>query len=87
MLRDTDTLQVMRFWGVGSIGGRTIDQLAWAAPLIAAGLATALTLSAWPDLIAAAGIAILNADSAGDILKAARTEWRAAKGAPETPVP
>ena len=39
------------------------------------------------DLIAAAGIAILNADSAGDILKAARTEWRAAKGAPETPVP
>ncbi|WP_307446738.1 MULTISPECIES: iron ABC transporter permease [Microbacterium] len=42
VLRDTDTLQVMRFWGVGSIGGRTIDQLSWAAPLIAAGLAIAL---------------------------------------------
>lgn len=42
VLRDTDTLQVMRFWGVGSIGGRTIDQLAWAAPLIALGLALGL---------------------------------------------
>ncbi|WP_334150496.1 FecCD family ABC transporter permease [Microbacterium sp.] len=38
VLRDAGTLQVMRFWGVGSIGGRTLDQLAWAAPLIAAGL-------------------------------------------------
>ncbi|WP_341941388.1 iron chelate uptake ABC transporter family permease subunit [Microbacterium sp. LWH10-1.2] len=38
VLRDLSTLQVMRFWGVGSIGGRTIDQLAWAAPLIVAGL-------------------------------------------------
>ncbi len=52
--------------------------------IIAAGLVTALTLSAWPDLIAAAGIAILNADSAADILKAARKEWRAAKAASET---
>ena len=47
--------------------------------IIAAGLLTALTLSPWPDLVAAAGIAILNADSAGDILRAARAEWRAAK--------
>lgn len=47
--------------------------------IIAAGLATALTLSPWPDLITAAGIAVLNADSAGDILRAARAEWRAAK--------
>ena len=38
VLQDHSTLQVMRFWGVGSIGGRTIEQLAWAAPLIAAGL-------------------------------------------------
>ncbi|KQZ22488.1 FecCD family ABC transporter permease [Microbacterium sp. Root553] len=38
VLRDLGTLQVMRFWGVGSIGGRTLDQLAWAAPLIATGL-------------------------------------------------
>ena len=38
VLRDHSTLQVMRFWGVGSIGGRTIDQLTWAVPLILAGL-------------------------------------------------
>lgn len=38
VLRDLGTLQVMRFWGVGSIGGRTLDQLAWAAPLILTGL-------------------------------------------------
>ena len=38
VLQSTSTLQVMRFWGVGSIGGRTIDQLAWAVPLITAGL-------------------------------------------------
>ncbi|MCJ2082538.1 cation transporter [Methylobacterium sp. J-090] len=50
--------------------------------IIAAGLFTAVTLSPWPDLIAAAGIAILNADSAGDILRAARAEWRAAKAMP-----
>lgn len=42
VLRDLGTLQVMRFWGVGSIGGRTLDQLAWAAPLIACGLLIAL---------------------------------------------
>lgn len=42
VLRDLGTLQVMRFWGVGSIGGRTLDQLAWAAPLIASGLLIAL---------------------------------------------
>ncbi len=46
--------------------------------IIAAGLATAATLSAWPDLIVGIGIALLNADSALDILKAARREWRAA---------
>lgn len=38
VLRDHSTLQVMRFWGVGSIGGRTADQLLWAIPLIALGL-------------------------------------------------
>ena len=46
--------------------------------IIGAGLVTALTLSPWPDLVAAAGIAVLNADSAMDLLKAARAEWRAA---------
>ena len=49
--------------------------------IIAAGLLTAMTLSPWPDLVAAAGIAILNADSAADILKAARAELRAAQAA------
>lgn len=49
--------------------------------IIAAGLFTALTLSPWPDLVVGLGIAILNADSAHDILKAARAEWRAAKQA------
>ncbi len=38
VLRDLGTLQVMRFWGVGSIGGRTLDQLTWATPLIVTGL-------------------------------------------------
>ena len=38
VLRDRATLDVMRFWGVGAIGGHTIEELAWALPLIAAGL-------------------------------------------------
>ncbi|HXH33957.1 MAG TPA: iron chelate uptake ABC transporter family permease subunit [Plantibacter sp.] len=38
VLQNRTTLDVMRFWGVGSVGGRTLDQLAWALPLIAAGL-------------------------------------------------
>ncbi|WP_232631354.1 cation transporter [Methylobacterium sp. Leaf118] len=46
--------------------------------IIVAGLATAATLSPWPDLVAALGIAVLNADSAFDILKAARRERQAA---------
>ena len=46
--------------------------------IVVAGLVTAVTLSPWPDLVAAAGIAVLNADSAFDVLKAARREWRAA---------
>ena len=53
--------------------------------IIAAGLATALHPSPWPDLIAAAGIAILNADSAGDILRAAAAERRAARETGRTP--
>ena len=48
------------------------------AAIILAGLATAATLSAWPDLVVGLGILILNADSAMDILKAARAERRAA---------
>jgi Co/Zn/Cd efflux system component len=46
--------------------------------VIAAGLTTVAVPSPWPDLIAAALIAILNADSAVDILRAAAAERRAA---------
>ncbi len=46
--------------------------------IILAGLLTAATLSPWPDLVAALGIAVINADSAFDILKAARRERQAA---------
>ena len=46
--------------------------------IIVAGLVTAATLSPWPDLAAAFGIAVINADSAFDILKAARRERHAA---------
>lgn len=42
VLQNLSTLDVMRFWGVGSIGGRTLDQLAWAVPLIVCGLALAM---------------------------------------------
>lgn len=52
------------------------------AAIIVAGLVTAATLSPWPDLVAALGIAVLNADSAFDILKAARRERRAAATEP-----
>ena len=49
--------------------------------IVVAGLATAATRSPWPDLAVGLGIAGLNADSAFDILKAARREWRAAREA------
>ncbi|WP_238579760.1 FecCD family ABC transporter permease [Agreia bicolorata] len=38
VLQNRSTFDVMRFWGVGSIGGRSLDQLTWAAPLIVVGL-------------------------------------------------
>ncbi|MEV6123536.1 MULTISPECIES: FecCD family ABC transporter permease [unclassified Streptomyces] len=47
VLRSTATLDVMRFWAVGSIGGRSLDVLAVALPLVGAGLALGL-LSAGP---------------------------------------
>lgn len=47
--------------------------------IIAAGLVTAVYPSPWPDLVVAGGIAILNADSAADILRAAAAERRAAR--------
>jgi Co/Zn/Cd efflux system component len=42
--------------------------------IIAAGLATALTNSAWPDVIVGLGIAAMNATAAKEVWQAARAE-------------
>jgi Co/Zn/Cd efflux system component len=47
------------------------------AAIVAAGLVTAVTLSAWPDLIVGLGIAAINADAAREVLEEAREEHRA----------
>ena len=47
--------------------------------IIAAGLLTANTLSAWPDLIVGLGIAAINADAAREVWHAARQEHRVAE--------
>jgi Co/Zn/Cd efflux system component len=44
--------------------------------IVAAGLLTAFTLSAWPDLIVGLGIAAMNADAAREVWEAAREEHR-----------
>jgi Co/Zn/Cd efflux system component len=44
--------------------------------IIAAGVMTALSSSAWPDLIVGLGIALLNADAAKEVWQAAREEHR-----------
>ena len=46
--------------------------------IIAAGLVTAWTASAWPDLAVGLGIAVLNADAAREVWQAARAEHRTA---------
>ncbi|HVQ11498.1 MAG TPA: cation transporter [Methyloceanibacter sp.] len=45
--------------------------------IVAAGLATAVTLSVWPDLIVGLGVAALNADAARQVVNAARAERKA----------
>jgi Co/Zn/Cd efflux system component len=45
--------------------------------IIAAGLVTALTRSAWPDLVVGLGIALMNAGAAKEIYQLAREEHRA----------
>ena len=45
--------------------------------IIAAGLATAFTRSAWPDLVVGLGIALMNAGAAKEIYELAREEHRA----------
>jgi len=47
--------------------------------IVAAGLVTAYTLSAWPDLIAGIGIAAMNADAARQVWTAARKEHLTAR--------
>ena len=47
--------------------------------IVAAGLATAATLSVWPDLIVGLAIAALNADAARQVMNAARAERNAAE--------
>jgi len=47
--------------------------------IIAAGLLTAYTLSAWPDLVIGLGIAAMNADAAREVWQAAREEHQTAE--------
>lgn len=46
--------------------------------IVATGFVTAYAGSAWPDLIVGLGIALLNADAAKEVYRAAREEHRAA---------
>jgi len=46
--------------------------------IVGAGGATALTASAWPDVIVGLGIAAMNADAAREVWQAARAEHRSA---------
>jgi Co/Zn/Cd efflux system component len=46
--------------------------------IVAAGLVTAATLSAWPDIVVGLGIAAMNADAAREVWQTARKEGRAA---------
>jgi len=50
--------------------------------IIAAGVVTAFTRSAWPDVIVGLGIAAMNVDAARAVWKAARDEHRVAASAP-----
>ena len=45
--------------------------------IVAAGLVTAVTLSAWPDLIVGLGIFLINLNAAREVYEAAREERRA----------
>lgn len=45
--------------------------------IVAAGVVTAITLSAWPDLLVGLAIGLLNAGAAWEVLEAARDEHRA----------
>lgn len=49
------------------------------AGIVGAGLVTAATASAWPDLVVGLAIAAMNADAAVEVFSAARREARAAR--------
>jgi Co/Zn/Cd efflux system component len=49
------------------------------AAIVLAGIATAATLSAWPDLVVGLGIALLNAGAAWEVWEAASEERREAE--------
>src|SRR4051794_9421434 len=49
--------------------------------IVGAGLATAATLSIWPDLVVGLAIAAINADAAREVWSAARGEHRAGRAA------
>lgn len=57
------------------------DALANVAIIVAGGI-TAWTASVWPDLVVGLAIAVMNADAAREVWQAARSEHRAAGGAP-----
>jgi Co/Zn/Cd efflux system component len=57
------------------------DAVANIAIILAGGI-TALTLSAWPDLVVGAGIFLLNLDAAREVYEAARDERRGALADP-----
>lgn len=54
------------------------DVLAGVA-IVGAGGVTAATQSGWPDIVVGAGIAVMNADAARDVWRAARSEAREAR--------
>lgn len=65
VLKSTETLDVMRFWGVGSIAGRSLDVLAATGPLILLGLVLGLAcarslnaLSLGDELATALGVRV-----------------------------
>lgn len=50
--------------------------------IIAAGIATAVLDSVWPDVVVGLGIATMNLDAAHEVLEAARAEHREAVAQP-----
>lgn len=56
------------------------DTIANVAIILAGGVTALLWRSAWPDLIVGIGIAVMNADAAREVWKAAHGEHKGAAG-------